>query len=112
MPSSDAYKEIINSQIPALHLFTGIGWEYLTPDEALILRNNKKSTVILDDVLTEWLRTHNTFERKGKIYNFSEASIAAAIHKLKDINFATGLVPASEAVYELLTLGESFEESV
>src|SRR5260221_13804321 len=101
MPSSDAYTEVINSQIPALHLLTGIGWEYLTPDEALELRGNKRSAVILEDILTEWLGTHNTFERKGKTYSFSEASVLAAVRKLKDGNFATGLIPPSEGVYEL-----------
>src|SRR5260221_3943584 len=99
MASADAYKELINSQIPALHLLTGMGWQYLTPDEALTARRGKKSAVILVDILAAWLREHSGYERKGKAYGFSDAHIAAAVRKLQDVNFAQGLFPTGEVVY-------------
>ncbi|MEI2692410.1 MAG: hypothetical protein V9H69_22910 [Anaerolineae bacterium] len=42
MTTSDAYKEEISSQIPALQLLIALGWQYLTPDEALHLRGGRR----------------------------------------------------------------------
>jgi len=44
------YAEIISSQIPALQLLTGIGWQYLAPKQADTLRGNRKDAVILDGI--------------------------------------------------------------
>jgi hypothetical protein len=41
MSQSDAYKELISSQIPALQLLMNMGWEYLTRAEALAQRANR-----------------------------------------------------------------------
>jgi len=57
--SNDSYRELTASQLPALRLLMAMGWQYLTPSEALALRGGKRSAVILDGVLSEWLRTHN-----------------------------------------------------
>ncbi len=32
------YWELISSQLPALHLLTGIGWQYFSPAQANTLR--------------------------------------------------------------------------
>ena len=45
-PASDSrttptYSEDAISQLPALHLLQNMGWQYLSPDEALDLRGGK-----------------------------------------------------------------------
>jgi type I restriction enzyme R subunit len=50
-----SFKEDHISQIPALQLLQKLGYKYLSPDEALQLRGNKTSNVILEEVLkTNW----------------------------------------------------------
>jgi type I restriction enzyme R subunit len=44
-----SFKEDHISQIPALQLLQNLGYQYLTPEEALQLRGNKTTNVLLDD---------------------------------------------------------------
>jgi type I restriction enzyme R subunit len=46
-----SFKEDHISQIPALQLLQKLGYQYLTPEEALQLRGNKTTNVLLEDVL-------------------------------------------------------------
>jgi type I restriction enzyme, R subunit len=39
------------SQIPALQLLQNLGWQYVTPAEAVKLRSRKLSNVLLEEVL-------------------------------------------------------------
>ena len=41
-----SYREELISQIPALQLLMAMGWQYLTPAEALALRGGKKGAVV------------------------------------------------------------------
>ena len=107
-----SYLEDRVSQIPALRLLMAMGWEYLPPDEALSLRGGKYGNVILGDVLREWLGTHNVIRHKGKTVAFSEANVNAAIRDLEAVPLQKGLIPASEEMYELLTLGKSAEQTI
>lgn len=111
MTQSDTYKELISSQLPALQLLVNLGWQYLTPSEALALRGGKEKNVILTGVLEPWLLAHNVFERKGKKYQFSEKNIKEAVRKLVDEPFRS-LIITNEALYELLTLGTSLSETI
>ena len=106
------YRELISSQLPALHLLTGIGWQYLTPDQANTLRGNRRDAVILDGVLSDWLRTHNAIRYQGQRVPFSDANLLEALRRLKDINPTRGLIPASIDMYELLTLGTSLDQTI
>lgn len=106
------YRELISSQLPALHLLTGIGWQYLTPDQANTLRGNRRDAVILDGVLSDWLRTHNAIRYQGQRVPFSEANLLEALRRLKDINPTRGLIPASMDMYELLTLSTSLDQTI
>jgi type I restriction enzyme R subunit len=110
MSQSDAYKELISSQIPALQLLMNMGWEYLTPAEALELREGREKNVVLTGILEPWLQKLR-FERKGQWYAFSEKNIKDAIRKLTNEPFRS-LMVTSEALYELLTLGTSVSETI
>lgn len=112
MITTPSYLEDRISQIPALRLLMALGWQYLTPNEALALRGGKFSNVILEDVLNKWLRTHNQIRYKGSTYAFSEANLNAVIRELRDIPIQQGLIPASQQAYELLTLGKSVEQTI
>lgn len=99
------------SQIPALQVLMNLGYEYITPEEAMQLRGGKTGNVILDDILEERLQHINTVRFKGKKYPFSNVNISNAIGTLKDYIYE-GLVKTNEKIYDLLCLGKSFEETI
>lgn len=100
------------SQIPALQLLQNLGYTYLTPDEILKERQDKLSNVILEDILEQQLMKINEINFKGKVYPFSPASIRGAIDAIKNVPMFDGLVTTNSKIYDLLTLGKSFEESI
>jgi type I restriction enzyme, R subunit len=99
------------SLIPALQLLQNLGWQYITPAEAVRLRNGKLSNVLLDEVLVEQLRKLNRIQFKGQEYRFSEANIQSAVQALKDVVF-DGLVRTNEKIYDLLVLGKSLQQTI
>lgn len=107
-----SFKEDHISQIPALQMLAKLGYEYLTRDETLLLRYNKLNNVILDDVLVEQLKKINRINFKGREYPFSESNILDAVNALKDFPLIDGLIRTNEKVYDLLTLGKSFEQNI
>jgi len=111
MTQSNAYKEEISSQIPALQLLIALGWQYLTPHEALYLRGGREKDVVLTGVLEPWLREHNRVQLKGATYPFSDANIREAINRLVNEPFQS-LTLSNERIYELLTLGTSLTQTI
>lgn len=105
------YNEFNDSQNPALKLLQKMGWQYISPEQTVASRGNLLSNVILEDILAERLETINGFEYKGEQYKFSQSSIQQAINVLKNVP-DEGLVLTNEKVYDLLTLGKSFTESI
>lgn len=105
------YKEYNDSQKPALNLLQKMGWKYLSPEEVFTARGETFTNVILDDVLAQQLSKINAFEYKGESYKFSTGSIQGAINALKNVP-NEGLVQTNERVYDLMTLGKSFNETV
>jgi type I restriction enzyme, R subunit len=105
------FSEDENSQVPAIQLLVNLGYTYITPEEAIKYRGGKLSNVILDEILEAQLRKINGFTFKGKDLKFSDKSIKNAVLAVKDVPNA-GLVTSNEAVYDLLTLGKSFDENI
>jgi len=58
--NTPSFKEDHISQIPALQLLQKLGYIYLSPEEALQLRGNKTTNVLLDDVLRKQLKEINS----------------------------------------------------
>ncbi len=113
MTNPPDYRELFSSQIPALQVLIALGYEYLPPDEALRLRGDKTSAVILMDVLEDWLTANSEFQHKGRAYAFTEAGIRDGIRKLTDAATGIeGLVRTNERVTELLTLGTAITQTV
>ncbi|RNA64243.1 type I restriction endonuclease subunit R [Prosthecochloris sp. ZM_2] len=99
------------SQIPALQLLIGLGYEYLTPAEALRERQGRMSNVLLENILRTRLKEINCIRYKGGEYLFSEENIQSAIQKIKNIKY-DGLQKTNEAVYDLITLGTAMEQTI
>ncbi len=105
------YSEYQDSQMPALSFLKKLGWQHISPDETLIERDGFYSSVLLENVLSEQLRKINSFEYKGDTYKFSTGNIQGAINALKNVP-DEGLIRTNEKVYDLLTLGKSFTETI
>jgi len=111
MASPDAFKEIVSSQIPALQLLINLGWQYLTPAEALALRDGKGKNVVLTGVLEPWLRAHNSITFKGRHHAFADATIREALGRLLDEPLQS-LMVTNARLYEMLTLGTSVTQAI
>lgn len=105
------FDEKFLSQIPALQVLVNLGYQYITPAEALAARGGRASNVLLEEVLREQLKKLNRIQHKGGSYLFSEENIQSAIQRLKNLKY-DGLLKTNEAVYDLLTLGVALEQSV
>ncbi|MCL4778871.1 MAG: type I restriction endonuclease subunit R [Gammaproteobacteria bacterium] len=99
------------SQIPALQVLVNLGYQYLTPAEALAARGGKAGNVLLEEILREQLKKRNRIQHKGGSYLFSEENIQSAIQRLKNVKY-DGLLKTNEAVYDLLTLGVALEQTI
>lgn len=99
------------SQIPALQLLISLGFEFLTPAEALRERQDRTSNVLLESILRNQLKEINRIRYKGSKYLFSEENVQSAIQKLKNIKY-DGLLKTNEAIYDLITLGTAMEQTI
>jgi len=108
-----SFKEDHISQIPALQLLLKLGYTYLSPAEAEKLRGGKTSNVLLDDILRSQLKEINSIRvSTAKTAFFSDANIENGIRTLKELPMNEGYMAASEAVYNLLTLGKALEQNI
>ena len=85
-----SYTEDHISQIPALQMLIKMGYTYIAPDQALELRDNRKTNVILTDILREQLKKINKIDYKGQTHDFSESNIDLAIETLKELPLHLG----------------------
>jgi type I restriction enzyme R subunit len=99
------------SQIPALQQLINLGFEYLTPVQALAGRQGRLGNVLLEEILRNQLKAINRINYKGQEYLFSEENVQSAIQKLKNVKW-DGLQKTNEATYDLLTLGTALEQSI
>ena len=107
-----SYREELISQIPAAQELIAMGYKYLTPAQALELRGGRERNVVLTGVLEGWLASQNAYKYKSQEYAFDESAIREAIRRITDISLQPGLVRTNEQIYELLTLGFSYNQTV
>lgn len=98
--------EKYRSQLPALQVLRGLGYDYIRSDDALAMRHGRVSNVILETVLLENLRRINTYTVQGVEYPFSDGSLHNAIAKLKSPH-SGGFIADARYKHELLCLGTS-----
>jgi type I restriction enzyme R subunit len=106
-----ATNEKFTSQIPALQLLMAMGYEYISPVEAMEERQGRLSNVLLENILRNQLKEINRIRYKGNDYLFSEENVQSAIQKLKNIKY-DGLLKTNEAIYDLITLGTAMEQTL
>jgi type I restriction enzyme R subunit len=108
-----SFKEDHISQIPALQWLQKIGYQYLTPYEALHHRGGKSTQVILEDVLRKQLKKINSIKiGSHREERFTSSNIETGIRALKELPMNEGYINACEAAYNLLTLGKALEQSI
>lgn len=112
MYETPSYKEDMISQVPAIKLLVNLGYTYLSPEETRRERNDKASSVLLEGVMRTQLEKINSIAYRGKEYPFSEGNIDGAIQALKDLPHQEGYIATCKYVYDLLTLGKSFEQTI
>ncbi len=110
-PVEPSFAELPSSQMPARLLLNGLGYCSLSSSEVMAERGGLLSQVILSDILLVQLHRLNVIDFKGQTYPFSEGSLQGAISSLKNV-VDDGLISTSEKVFNLLTLGKSFEETI
>jgi type I restriction enzyme, R subunit len=107
-----SYIEDHISQIPALQMLIKMGYTYLTPEEAMELRNGRTSNVLLEPILKKQLEKINSIQYKGKEFAFSESNINAAVNAIRELPIQDGFMKANQTFYDLITLGKSLEQTV
>jgi type I restriction enzyme R subunit len=93
-------------------LLQNLGYVYLRREEVHLERGGKLSNALLEGILEKQLRRLNRISFKGADHEFSDANIQAAIQTLKDAAFADGLMRANERIYDLISLGRSFKQTI
>lgn len=109
--STNPFLEALDAQDGAVEVLQALGYQYLPPEEAKALRGERLGRVVLRDVLLDALDRINEIEYRGERARFSTSNLQAAadaIERPPD----RGVVHTNEAVYDLLTLGKSFEQTV
>lgn len=108
-----SFKENHISQAPALELLQKLGYTYLSPDEALSMRGGKTSNVLFEEVLRKQLRELNSIKiGNHKEARFSEQNIENGVIAMRNVPMEGGYLSGNEAVYNMLTLGKAFEQSI
>ncbi len=108
-----SFKENDISQRPALELLQKLGYKYLSPEEAMELRGGKTSNVLLEDILRQQLRQLNSIRiGSHSEARFSEQNIENGIAAMRNVPMDGGYLNGNEVVYNMLTLGKAFEQSI
>lgn len=111
--NTPSFKEDHISQIPALQMLQKLGYTYLSQEEALEMRGNKTTNIILEKILRSQLKEINSIRVSStKTSLFTDANIVAGILALKDMPMNEGYITACEVAYNRITLGIDLEQSI
>ena len=105
------YNELNDSQLPAINLLQKLGYKNISEEENIKNREKILSNVLMEEILFKQLKKINSFEFKGEKFQFSNSNIRAAVNALKNVP-DEGLVKTNEKIYDLITLGKSFTETI
>lgn len=105
------FQEEYSAKIPALVVLNNLGWTFLSPEQALTLRENKPSEVILKAALYDVLRKRR-FIYAGKEYPLSDKSIDAIVAEISTPALNEGLTKANERIYNHILYGITVTEFV
>jgi type I restriction enzyme R subunit len=111
MPVIPKTQELYSAHIPALQILMAMGYEYLSPEDALQKRGGKITGLLLRDVLIDELKKRR-FEYKGESYPLSPNAIDQIVRELDSPTLGEGLLVANERLYDKLTFGITVTEFV
>ncbi|WP_340105415.1 type I restriction endonuclease subunit R [Rhodohalobacter sp. 8-1] len=111
MNKASSYFEDKDSQLPALRLLQQMGYTYISPEKALEMRDGLLTRFVLTDILEDQLSRINKIEYKGETLPFPQPAISRAAYDLQQ-QPDEGLVKTNEKIYDLLTLGKSYEQVI
>jgi len=106
----DIFDEYNSSQKPAIELLISMGYQYISPAETVKERRGIHR-VVLEDILRKQLDVINKYEYKETWRPFSLKNILQAVRDI-DVPLTDGLMKTNEHIYELLTIGASYEEEL
>jgi type I restriction enzyme R subunit len=105
------FQEEYSSKLPALILLSQLGWQFLSPEEALKARANKTSEVVLKGVLRQELQKRR-FTFAGKEHSLSGKSLDNIIAEVCSPALNEGLKTANEKLYNHMLYGISVTEFI
>ena len=94
------FDEARQSQLPFVELLVNLGYNYISPEEALRQRGDT-SNFILSDIAAEKLMEINGYEVDGTEYKFSEKDVREAIDELEHIQYE-GLIDTAQKIYNII----------
>lgn len=95
------FDEARQSQLTAIELLLGMGYQYIAAGEALRQRGGDTSNFILADIATQKLMDINDYEVGGVEYKFSEKDVRDAIDELEHIQYE-GLIDTAQKIYNTI----------
>lgn len=95
------FDEAKQSQLPFIEFLLGMGYTYISAEEALQQRGGDTSNFILSDIAAERLMEINSYEIGGENYKFSEKDIRDAIDELEHVQYE-GLIDTAQKVYNMV----------
>lgn len=95
------FDEAKQSQLPAVEALINLGWKYLPAREALALRGNDDTKVLLGDIVRRNLMRINSYEHAGKKYTFSENDIARVVDELESTR-VEGVIDTSRNITDII----------
>ena len=107
MPDYKIFSEKNSCQEPVIELLKSMGYNYASSRDVVEQRDNSKKVILKKD-LNEFLQRQR-FEYDGKQYAFSQANINKAIDDI-DVSLSSGLMKASQEIYDMLLYGRSYDE--
>jgi len=95
------FDEARQSQLTAIELLLGMGYEYIPAKEALVQRRGDTSNFILTAIAAKKLMEINGYEVGGTEYKFSEKDVRDAIDELEHIQYE-GLIDTSQKIFNMV----------
>ncbi len=95
------FDEAKQSQLPAVELLINLGWEYLPASEALALRGDDDSKILLGHVLRRSLMRINSYEHAGQTHQFSESALATKVDELESTR-VEGIIDTSRDITDTI----------
>ena len=105
------FEEEKSAKIPALALLCHLGWQYYSPECALLAREQKNDTALLREVFREYLLGYR-FEYRGQRYPLSLENVTKLIHDMARPALDQGLKQANQIFYHRFVYGMTVTEVI